>query len=137
MFGKCVNDFRPLSVSEFKRRSFKESPTDSKHILITDDVQLWHDVHSTLLDIVDRVVTIEDTRRLILQYLPKTIIKLCLPQTSALRRGTPRSKHSIATQTYLNCQQQRHVKVQTNTVTLSSLPKHLNIHPTDNLRTNS
>ena len=71
-----------------------------KYILTVEDFCFWHDVRSTLLNVIDQVVAIDENHQTIRK--PKT---------------------SIAIQTSSNNQQRRNAKIQANTVTLFSVQK--------------
>jgi hypothetical protein len=87
------------------------------------DFCFWYDVRSTLLDVIDRVVAIDETRRFLTQEIRPTIIKYCLPQSNTIHRRSRRPKTSIAIQTSSDSGQRRNAKVQTNTVTLFPIQK--------------
>ena len=87
------------------------------------DFCFWYDVRSTLLDVIDRVVAIDEACRFITQQIPPTIVKVCLPQSNTIHRKIKRPKTSIAIQTSYDYEQRRNAKVQTNTVTLFPLQK--------------
>ncbi|CAF1274716.1 unnamed protein product [Adineta ricciae] len=75
--------------------SIEYSP-DGQHIFSISDFCLWHDVRSTLLELVDRVVTINETNHAF----------LC--QTT----------HSVGIQTSVDFNSRRNAKIQTNTIML-------------------
>jgi hypothetical protein len=97
-----------------------EYSSDIKYILTVADFCFWYDIRSTLLDIIDRVVSREEPRQCM---SPRTIIKLCLPELNTTHRRIRRPKTSIAIQTSYHNEQKRNAKVQTNTVTLFPLQK--------------
>ena len=82
-----------------------ESCPEMKYILTVDDFCFWYDVRSALLDVIDRVVAMDETPASILRQIPSK------------RRGK-RPKTSIAIQTSHDNDQRRNAKVQANTVTL-------------------
>ncbi len=82
--------------------------------MTVEDFCLWYDVRSTLLDMIDRVVAIDEA-----QQIPSDIMHVCIPQSNTIRRP----KTSIAIQTSYDYEQRRNVKVQANTVTLFPLQK--------------
>jgi len=94
-----------------------------KYILTVADFCFWYDVRSTLLDMIDRVVAIDEARYFISEKIPSNIIKFCLPQSNKIHRKMKESKISIAIQTSSDYEQRRNVKIQTNTMTLCPLQK--------------
>jgi hypothetical protein len=94
-----------------------------KYILTVDDFCFWHDVRSTLLDMIDRVVAIDENHHLITEETLSTMTRPSLPQSNQIHRRIKRPKTSIAIQTSSNNQQRRNAKIQTNTVTLFPLQK--------------
>lgn len=83
---------------------------DTQYILSVADFCLWYDVRSTLLDMIDRVVTMNEVCHLNTQQIS---------QSNTIQRKVRRPKTSIAIQTLSNSyEQRRNAKVQTNTVTL-------------------
>ena len=82
-----------------------ESCTEMKYILTVADFCFWYDVRSALLDVIDRVVAMDETPTSILRQIPS-------------KRRQKRPKISIAIQTSHDNDQRRNAKVQANTVTL-------------------
>jgi hypothetical protein len=118
-----VNE-RFFSNLNVRIRTSLEHSSDVKYILTVADFCFWYDVRSTLLDIVDRIVALDEAHSsLLFQQKPSTVIKLCLPQSNTNHRRIRRPKTSVAIQTLSNYEQRRNAKVQTNTVTLSPLQK--------------
>ncbi|CAF3686859.1 unnamed protein product [Rotaria sordida] len=102
-----------------------EYPSHTKYILTITDFCFWYDIRSTLLDIIDRVVAMDDIHHFIVEKNHSTIVKFYLPQLNTnhrkIRQRQP--KTSIAIQTSFDNDQRRNVKVQTNTVTLFPIQK--------------
>ncbi len=103
---KNFNENNSTNQIEKKRSSTSEDSSEMKYILTVEDFCFWHDVRSTLLDVIDQVVAIDENH--CQEFSPQRI---------------RRSKTSIAIQTSSNNQQRRNAKIQTNTVTLFPLQK--------------
>ena len=99
----------------------RESSIETKYILTLDDFCFYYDIRSTLLDLIDRVIAIEEIPSLRIQQNPSTIIKYCLPPSNPIYRKKRKEKSSIAIQTSADFEQKRNAKVQANTLTLSPL----------------
>ena len=95
------------------------SPLDSTRLVTMMDFCFWYDVRFTLERLIDDVVALNTNETNAVNSNTRTIVKLCLPQPSAIYRRKKRKTASIALQTSIDDQQRRNIKVQTNTVTLS------------------
>lgn len=87
-----------------------ESCTEKNCILTVDDFCFWYDVRSALLDVIDRVVAMDETRSSHTEH--------SVSQSNQVHRRRKRPKTSIAIQTSCDIEQRRNAKVQANTVTL-------------------
>ncbi|CAF1166243.1 unnamed protein product [Adineta steineri] len=94
-----------------------------QYILTVADFCFWYDVRSALLDIIDRIVTMNETQSYLTEKISPTIVKLHIPQINTVYRKIRRPKTSIAIQTSHDYDQRRNAKVQANTVTIFSLQK--------------
>ncbi|CAF4729984.1 unnamed protein product, partial [Rotaria sp. Silwood1] len=112
-----------LSQTSINIISSLECSFHAKYILTIADFCFWYDVRSTLLDIIDRVVTMNEVQHYIVEKNHLKIVKFCLPQLNTKYRKIKRSKNSIATQTLFDHEQRRNAKIQTNTLTLFSIQK--------------
>ncbi len=96
-----------IIFSIVKIKNFNEN-NSTKHVQTKfnssdiEDFYFYHDIRSTLLDIIDQVVIIDENHR-----------------CQRIRR----SKTSIAIQTLSNNEQRRNAKIQTNTLTIFPLQK--------------
>ncbi|CAF2699859.1 unnamed protein product [Rotaria sp. Silwood2] len=100
-----------------------DCPSHAKYILTVADFCFWYDVRSTLLDIIDRVVVMNEVHHFVTEKNCSTIVKFCLPQINPNHRKMRRPKTSIAIQTSFDNKQRRNAKVQTTTVTLFPIQK--------------
>ncbi|CAM2698086.1 unnamed protein product [Rotaria socialis] len=111
--------FSSLSSQASIIMSSLEYTSHVKYILTTADFYFCYDVRSALLDIIDRVVAMDDVNHLIPEKKAATMVKNCLPNSSTNNVKDRRSQTSIAIQTSFDYGQRRNAKVQTNTVTFS------------------